>query len=380
MSGERQVAVIGGGVGGLAAAVALQRVGIAAHVLERAPKLRLSGGALILWCNALKALDALGLRTALRLAPSTQVVENAEFRRETGEFLSSMPVGDVGRRHDAESIVISRRDLLLTLFAEVERVEFNVAFEDLSVTGGGVVVNLAGGAERRFDALIGADGLHSRVRKRIGAEQPLRHAQQELWVGTTTACPDDVTGGSTVASIGAGQRFWYTRLGDGRAFWYATLRTDRHAPRTLAELASLYRDWHDPIPELIRLTDTTDLVRTPMRDRAPSLPWGTGPITLLGDAAHAMTPDLGQGACQAIESAWSLAECVRGEPDFAAAFRAYEQRRFSRTAEITRMSWIVSHTSGAADRIACAARDAAIRFGLRNTVMTQLDWLFAGPC
>jgi 2-polyprenyl-6-methoxyphenol hydroxylase-like FAD-dependent oxidoreductase len=117
-----------------------------------------------------------------------------------------------------------------------------------------------------------------------------------------------------------------------------------------------------------------------MRDRSPSLPWGNRRITLLGDSAHAMTPDLGQGACQAIESAVVLAQCLGESDNVERGLRAYEQRRFRRTSDVIRMSWLVAHSSSITSPTLGVVRDLGMRFGLRAAVMSQLDWLFAGPC
>jgi 2-polyprenyl-6-methoxyphenol hydroxylase-like FAD-dependent oxidoreductase len=98
----------------------------------------------------------------------------------------------------------------------------------------------------------------------------------------------------------------------------------------------------------------------------------------VGDAAHAMTPDIGQGACQALESAVALGEHLRGAPDLVAALRAYEEKRFHRTADVNRLSWIVAETSGVANPLLCRARDIAMRAGLRAAAVSQLDWLLGG--
>lgn len=377
------IAIVGAGVGGLAAAVSLTRAGHRVTVFEHAERVRDGGGALILWCNALKALGALGLSEALRRAPSVQEVEYSEFRRRDGEYLTNMPVGEISRRHDGVTVVLARQDLLATLYEAARAVaDVRVGTSVASFEAGRdeVSVTLSNGARKGFDALIGADGIRSMVRRELGLDAPLRDLDQDLWVATTTHCPQGLQPGETIATVGAGQRFWHALLRDGRTFWYATLRTDDGArpPDDLDALRARFADWHAPIPDLIRHTDPRDTVRTPMRDRAPARPWGRGRVTLLGDAAHAMTPDLGQGACQAIESAVALGESFK-EDDVAEGLRAYERARFQRTADINRMSFLVATTSSVTDPTECAVRDAAMRFGLRATAVSQLGWLFEGP-
>jgi len=369
-----EMVIAGAGVGGLLAAIILARKGLRSVVFERAPTLRPAGGALILWCNALKALERTGLRQPLLAAPSTQVVDLAEFRRHDGEFLTSLPIGEIGDRHQAETIVISRGDLLATLHAharETAEIRFGIAVAGFRAEAEEVVVRLSDGGELRASGLVGADGLGSMVRQCLRGTEPLRQVRQELWVGIAAWERGGLRPGVTIASVGAGDRFWHTLLGDGRMFWYAAV-TSR------GPLREVFARWHDPIPAIVEMTREEDRLHTSMRDRSPALPWGSGRVTLLGDAAHPMTPDIGQGACQAIESAVVLGDCVAPGRPLADAFREYERRRFPRTADLTRLSWLVAHSSGVANPTACALRDLAMRFGMRSSVMSQLDWIFAG--
>lgn len=380
--GSATVAIAGGGVGGLATAVALARRGVRCAVFERSNRLRSGGGALILWSNALRALDEIGLRDALLARPTAQPVEVTEMRRSDGRFLSTMPVGEVSRKYGAPTVVLARGDLLDTLEERaggVADLRYGVAVDDFRDEGPGVRVSLSDGTTQHFDALVGADGLHSTLRKRLGLDQRLRDLGQELWVATTTVSVDGLEPGLTTACLGAGIRFWHALMRDGRTFWYATLLRDRfdRMPATLGELAAEYAGWYGSIEEIIRSTREEDVFRTPMRDRPPALPWGRGGVTLLGDAAHAMTPDLGQGACQAIESAVVLARSWRD--DVPRALRAYEQVRYRRTSELNRMSFLSANTSGVAGPIECVLRDTAIRVGLRRTFESQLGWIFQGP-
>ncbi|MBX3203773.1 MAG: FAD-dependent monooxygenase [Labilithrix sp.] len=375
--GKSAIGIVGGGIAGLTVAHALRSDGFDVTIFERASTLRAGGGALILWSNAIHALSRLDLDGRLLEKRSVQEVERGEFVKPSGELLSTIPIGDVARTHGAPSVVLARADLLQLLGEAAGPVQVDAHVRKVFAKGNDVIVRFASGAESRFDAVIGADGLHSVVRGAVGAEQPLRSAGQDLCVATTAHWPAELVRGTVTATLGAGLRFWTAALGDGRTFWYAVFPSDASV-QTLDALAALYSDWHDPIPRLIRETQPEHAWWTPMRDRDPSPSWGRGNITLVGDSAHAMTPDLGQGACQAIESGLALRDAIRESPDLATAFRSYERRRFPRTADITRLAWVVANTCGATSPIQCLARDTAVRFGMRPMFMTQLDWLFRG--
>ena len=197
-------------------------------------------------------------------------------------------------------------------------------------------------------------------------------------VGTCDGSSLQLSPGVVTATVGTGRRFWCTLLGDGRAFWYATMLSSDRVD-DLDGLAALYAGWHLPIARVIARTRAADAVRTSIKDREPSPMWGAGRVTLVGDSAHAVTPDLGQGACQAIESAAALADSLRTYPDLVTAARDYERRRYERTAEVNRLSWLVARSSETPSQATRWLRDTAIRAGLRAAFLTQLDWLFSVP-
>jgi 2-polyprenyl-6-methoxyphenol hydroxylase-like FAD-dependent oxidoreductase len=180
----------------------------------------------------------------------------------------------------------------------------------------------------------------------------------------------------SVAAVGHGPRFWFAPLGDGATFWYAT-RAHRGEPAPDA-VAATFGDWHAPIPALVAATPEHEIAYTRIRDHAPVTRWGDGAVSLLGDAAHPTTPDLGQGACQAIESAVALGDAIRDSDTLPDALRAYERRRMQRTATISRLSWMTATNSTVQDPLLCRLRDAAIRAALAPVARYHLRWILEG--
>lgn len=357
-----RIGIAGGGVGGLAAALALQQRGADVVVFERSRRQH-QGIALLVWANAIQALEALGVDVIAKASP----IEKTTVRSASGTILSELPVGAWAKR---PSVALFRRDLLAALAAplgdvvrEAELVRFR--------TGKRVTLEFADGREEIVDALIGADGLGSIVRAQLLGAEPARALQQQAWVGWVDL-PSET--GVATATIGRGPRFWHAPLAGG-TFWYATVNRvgdDR------AGLLAAVDGWHAPIAELIRATRDEDLISTQIRDRAPVARWGEGPVTLLGDAAHAATPDLGQGACQALESAVALGACFAREASLEAALRAYEQARIERTATISRLCWMTSVNSTIESPLLCTLRDTAIKAGLKTVARGHLEWILAG--
>ena len=176
-----------------------------------------------------------------------------------------------------------------------------------------VRTSFASGREERGDLLIGADGLNSTVRGRLLGEGPPRYACYIAWRAVERPQRELVPRGA-VESWGRGKRFLFAHIGRGRVYWAAAKNAPqgtegRPAGSRKESLLGTFRGWHEPTEELIRVTDERAIVHSDIYDRDPLKErWGEGRISLLGDAAHPMTPDLGQGACQTIEDAVVLAK------------------------------------------------------------------------
>jgi 2-polyprenyl-6-methoxyphenol hydroxylase-like FAD-dependent oxidoreductase len=381
----RRIGVVGGGIGGLAATAALQRIGVDAVVFE-ASSHRSARGALLLWANAVRALATIGPD----LAPTeASEIESTEIRTSRGDVLSTLPIRAWSRRSGAPSVVI-RRPWLIELLERAlipGTLQRGRRVAKFSQVGDRIDVQFDDGSIERVDGLIGADGLSSMVRAQLLGARPPRPTGQEAWVGVAPFQPPGVVPGVSVAAVGIGPRFWFAPLAGGATFWYAT-RAQRGAPPSDRDahassdhgsgVLQTFRDWCSPIPALIAATCEDEIAYTRIRDHAPVPRWGASAVSLLGDAAHPCTPDLGQGACQAIESAVALRDALRDTWSIPDAFRAYERRRMQRTATIARLSWMTATNSTVQDPGLCRLRDAAIRAALTPVARYHLTWILGG--
>lgn len=338
MSDNRKVIVIGGGIGGLAAAIGLQQIGIDVEVYERADELREVGAGISLWANAIKALDKLGVGAAIRAISSPEV--QGGIRSADGNLLMSASSAELRERFGEVGIVMHRAELLATLLEAcgAERVRLGapcVAFEQ---DREGVTARFADGRLVRGDLLIGADGINSVVRAQLHGQQPPTYAGYTGWRAVLEFDHRQLKPGET---WGRGARFGQIPMDKGRLYWFATRNAPagQHSPDgEKAELRRIFRAWHAPIPAIIEATDEAAILRNDILDRPALSRWGERRVTLLGDSAHAMTPNLGQGACQAIEDAVVLANHLRASGDTVAALRAYEAQRIPRT------TWLVNQS------------------------------------
>lgn len=379
MPSAPRLAISGAGVTGLSVALAARRAGLEAAVYERAPALRAEGGALLLWSNALHALRWLGLDRAVVEAGC--VIERTEFRAWSGEVLWTLPVDAFAAHHGAPTVVIRRGRLLQLLAGSVgeDVIRTGRAVVGFRQLGDRVRVALEDGTHDEAAGLVGADGLRSAVRAQLVGLEPLRSARQTAWVGVAPWEDARLPPGLTVATVGRGLRFWAAGLGGGETYWYATVPdpssgSPLHA-ETLARLADLYLGCHEPVAELIERTPPEAVTRVPILDRPPLPRWGAGRVTLAGDAAHPMTPDLGQGACQGLEDAVALGVCLAAEPDLERALRTYELRRQRRTARVTDLAYVTATRSMLDDATYEVVRDVGIQSLLPGFALPELAWV-----
>jgi 2-polyprenyl-6-methoxyphenol hydroxylase-like FAD-dependent oxidoreductase len=327
------ILIAGGGIGGLTAAIALRQAGLPVQVLERAPEIREVGAGITLQANAVLALRRIGLDRAVMEAG--RPIGTASIRRWDGALLSGTDFREIDTLLGAPSVAMHRATLQKILLESLGPGVLHVGSEVAGYEGEpeGVEVRLGDGRRIAGAALIGADGIHSAVRARLLGDGDPLYAGYVSWRGVTPEnfhpAPQEVS-----ESWGPGRRFGIVPIEKGRVYWFTTLNAPpggRDEPgQSRAALLRLFEGWHPPVHALLEATPEEAILRNDILHRMPVRKWGEGRVTLLGDAAHPMTPNLGQGAGQAIEDAVVLAEYLRGELDIPAALRRYEARRIPR--------------------------------------------------
>ena len=288
------IGIIGGGIGGVAAAVALHRAGIEATVYERAPEFREVGAGMMLWPNATRILKEFGLLE--RVAASSGSTEHFLVRSCAGTILMDIGLG----QFEVPALCARRSDLLEALLSALpsERIRLGHDFESFEQRKASVRVNFSGRLSAEHDFVIGADGVRSRVRSQLfGVHEPI-YRGYTIWRGLAHL-PGEIASGSNSETWGRGKRFGILNTGGDRFTWYATANTDSghiDSPEgRQEELLRMFAGWHQPIERLIGATDEGSILKNGAYDLAPLKRWGHGRIMLLGDAAHPCTPNLGSG-------------------------------------------------------------------------------------
>ncbi|MGN6362569.1 MAG: FAD-dependent monooxygenase [Thermomicrobiales bacterium] len=375
---ELSVIIIGGGIGGLALALALRAIGIAAMVYERASNLERAsfGSGFFLWANAMAALRQIGF--ADEVAQVAAPIAHFEEYNWRGDHLATWPVAELSQPTGVPSVCVSRADLYQALLGALRPDVLQLGAECTGFTQDdrGATAHFADGRTVRGDLLIGADGVHSAIRQTLYRKRRAPYAGYTAWHAIIEDSYQDHLGETFREAWGRGARFVHYPVGHGRRYWAAFLAvpSDYTLPTgTQASLWQRYHRWMDPIPDLIAATSDADLHRTPIAASLPLRSWGDGRVTLLGDAAHPMTPNLGQGACQAIEDAVTLAKCLQGvtsRSDLPAILRDYEARRRRRTNPVVFRAWGIGRTGLWKNSAACMLRDQINRV-VFNTIALQ---------
>jgi 2-polyprenyl-6-methoxyphenol hydroxylase-like FAD-dependent oxidoreductase len=350
-----RIAIIGGGIGGLSVSLALRQFGFEPEVFEQAPELLEVGAAIAVWPNAMRLLQRLGIgETVMQHAG---IIEQVRWLTQDGNVLNQVRFPHT----DAPAVALHRAELqdALRRALPANSIHLGHPFRKYQHEGEVVRARFSDSSSIDCDLLIGADGLHSQVRTQLLDDGMPSACGYTSWRGIAESAPAIMEAGNAVEIYGRGMRFGLGPVGQGRVGWWATVNkvpsSTEGAASTVAEtsdpmrreLLQLFTGWCEPVLELIQTTHSKSMVRNDVFDRPPAKLWGTERVTLMGDAVHPSTPNLGQGGCMAIEDAIVLARCLHkyGESGSSAsaaeingALQTYEELRRPRTAAIAKYS------------------------------------------
>lgn len=382
MSNDITIMVIGGGIGGLSTAIALQQLGLKVTVYEKALNLQELGAGIVLAANAMKALEKLGVAEQVRKHGSS--VKKAEIRTWDGQLLLDLPVHKQANRYGTYSYLIHRADLqeLLCQKLEPKSLAFNRKLLRLEQDSDKVSMFFENGDSVEGDLLIGADGLHSQVCRCLFGTTTLRYSGFTAFRGIShyedDRFPMELGGG--FEAWGPRKRFGFSHIGKGQIFWFAAINASQgsliHTLDRKKTVLQQFRGWWGPVEEVIESTPDSNILTHEIFDRVPLKRWSKGRVTLLGDAAHPMLPNLGQGGAQALEDAVVLSQFIQRQPtNIQQMCKQYEQIRIPRTTRVINSSRGMAKIMQLENPLAIGIRNNLLRRIPDSFQMKRLDWL-----
>jgi FAD-dependent urate hydroxylase len=336
-----KVLVVGAGIGGLTTGLALRRANVETAIFERASSLRdlQVGHGLSLWPNGTRVLAKIGALTAVERVAAP--IEQMEFRDTRGRQIVSHSARAVSRELGAPTLGLRRSELHRALFDVIgeDAIEFGANCVAVEQDDRGVTARFANGRSERADVLVAADGTGSTIRTLLLRDAPTPTGNVEMH--GTVPTPPDVPSGVYRQVWGPGAKFGFYPVRDATC-WYCTVKASDTRFVDEAGRKDAIRErvasYPPPTASLVGAESEHSITRALIAVHDLSKPWVHGRIALLGDAAHAMAPHLGQGAGQAIEDAFVLAECLRTNRDAGEALRLYERRRKGHVRGIAKQS------------------------------------------
>lgn len=336
-----KITIIGAGIGGLTAAIALKQKGFEIEIFESASEFKKAGSGINLAINAMQVYKKLGLYDTIFEAGS--LTNSMTIRDEKLNPLSLIDLKHFEEKFKVQSVAIHRAALHQILLNQLPDVPLylNKKVNALKKSENGIELDFEDGTSHNATTLIGADGIHSAIRKSIFDNTTIRKAKQVCWRGIAKIeLPEKYQNGLN-ESWGKGKRFGFVAISKNECYWFALANYKNNYQEEFQniDLVNFYSDFHPLFSEIIKSTPKENLITNEMLDLKPISTWYKNNICLLGDSAHATTPNLGQGACQAIESSMVLANCLAKYKSAEQAFKEFQAIRKNKATDIVNSSW-----------------------------------------
>ena len=366
--------IIGAGIGGLTTALTLKKRGLNVNIFESSAEIKPVGAGIILANNAMQVFQKLGIQDKIEKAGN-----KISFMKITDDQLTPLSVVNLSeyeQKYGVSNIAIHRGELQKILANEIgfdninlskrlSKIEknrlFKLTFEDNSTIESKLV--------------IGADGIKSVVRNQLFEKSTLRNPNQICWRGICEIDLPQKYHNELNEAWGKGKRFGFVKISDKKVYWYA-LTNSKNVEISNVNLTEYFSEFHSDILNILSATKKEQIIVSDIFDLKPIDKWQNENVCLVGDAAHATTPNLGQGACQAIEDAYVLGKLLDNGMPIENTFKAYEKLRRKKAHTIVNTSWTVGKMAHIENRLGIWLRNLVMKNMPKSDKKKQMDMIF----
>jgi len=371
----KKITIIGAGIGGLTTAIALKQKGFEVELFESSRAFKKAGSGINLAINAMQIYKKLGVYD--------DILDKANYTNSMNaltkglRLLTSADLKKFEIKYNAKTVAIHRATLHEILLNHIgnTKINLNKKLKSLEQIDGKVNLVFEDGTSHCAEIVIGADGIHSNVRKSIFRDTKLRDARQVCWRGISKTKIDKKYRVELNEIWGKGNRFGFVHISSNEIYWFALIDKDKFISKDM-DLLQIFSDYPKIVQSIIAETDQNEILCNEIWDLKPIDMWHKGNVCLLGDAAHATTPNMGQGACQAIESAMALSICLKEEQNTETAFSRYQLIRKEKANQVTKTSWLLGQIAQSNNSLVCALRNIITKITPKYVTEKQSEKIF----
>ncbi len=374
---QTPISIVGGGIAGLTTAFALQNMGISVKVFEAASEIKAAGAGLALGANAIKAFEKLGI--AQEVTEAGRQLSAFTIYDDKGKLLTRTNTERLSKKYGVNNFTIHRSVLHKVLLSKLDTacIVTGKRSKDIQQEKEGYSVLFDDGSELETNCLIVAEGINSPIRQKLLPGTRLRYSGYTCWRGVVNNSSLQID--ETSETWGTKGRFGIVPMANNTVYWFACINAEANSEAfksfKIKNLLDHFEDFHSPIPQILSDTAEEALIWGDINDLEPIDQYAFGNAVLIGDAAHATTPNMGQGACQALEDAVILSREIQRSADMQSAFKSFEKKRLKRTHFIVKRSYQIGKIAQERNPLLAGLRNMVLRLIPQKINEKQLEFL-----
>jgi 2-polyprenyl-6-methoxyphenol hydroxylase-like FAD-dependent oxidoreductase len=368
--------IIGAGIGGLTTAIALEQKGIKTRIFEQAEQIKRVGAGIILANNAMQVYEKLGLRKIIEENGNT--ISSMNITKSNLKRLSKIDLSYFEEKHNIKNIAIHRGKLQQILIDRLKstKIELNHKLTSIEKNANDYSLKFENGKKIQSSIILGADGLNSIVRQKILPNNSIRDANQICWRGITEYELPIKFRNELNEAWGKSERFGFVQIAENKVYWYALKSFKKNANEfSINNIEQYFGDYNLVIKDIIKSTKKEKINTAEISDLKPTNIWYKEKVCLIGDSAHATTPNMGQGACQAIEDAYVLSECL-SKYDTNKAFEKFQELRLPKAHQVVKASWMIGKMAHLSNPLLISLRNQMLRLTPTSVNRKQNELIF----